>query len=86
MVRWVRLFGDQYLGFWMLGLVLFALQEIPYMLMPLFRLETNPIMSMTEKTAALDIGEKVLGSLCIALMVFVVHKDSALFSISDGRL
>ena len=85
MARWVRLFGDQYLGFWMLGLVLFALQEIPYMLMPLFRLETNPIMSMTEKTAALDIGEKVLGSLCIALMVFVVHRDAVLFSIAPGR-
>ena len=29
--------------------------------------------------------EKVLGSLCIALMVFVVHKDATLFSIADGR-
>ena len=48
MVRWFKLMGDQYLGFWVLGLVLFAFQEIPYMLMPLFHLETNPIMNMTE--------------------------------------
>ena len=48
MVRWIRLFRDQYFGFWVLGLVLFALQEIPYMVMPLFHLETNPIMNMTE--------------------------------------
>ena len=35
MVRWIKIFGNQYLGFWALGLVLFALQEIPYLLMPL---------------------------------------------------
>ena len=40
---------------------------------------------MTEKSAALDIGEKIMGSLCIVLMVFVVHKDAPLFSVSDGR-
>ena len=85
MVRWVKLFGNQYLGFWVLELVLFAIQEIPYMLMPLFHLETNPIMNMTETSVALDACEKILGSLCIALMVFVVHKDATLFSIADGR-
>ena len=37
----IRLFGNQYLGFWLMGLVLFALQEIPNMIMPLFKLETN---------------------------------------------
>ena len=85
MVRWLKICGNQYLGFWVLGLVLFAVQEIPYMLMPIIHPETNPIMNMTEKSAALDIGEKIMGSLCIVLMVFVVHKDAPLFSISDGR-
>ena len=73
MVRWLKLFGDQYFGFWILGLVLFAIQEIPYMVMPLFHLETNPIMNMAESSAALDVCEKILGSLCIALMIFVVQ-------------
>ena len=85
MVRWVKLFGNQYLGFWVLGLVLFALQELPYMLMPLCHLETNPIMNMTETSVILDICEKVLGSLCIALMVFIVHRGAKLFSVSDGK-
>lgn len=85
MVRWIKIFGNQYLGFWVLGLVLFALQEIPYMLMPLFHLETNPIMNMTEASATLDVCEKILGSLCIALMVFIVHKDATLFSVADGK-
>ena len=85
MVRWFKLFGYQYLGFWALGLVLFAIQEIPYMLMPLFRLKTNPIMNMRETSAALDACEKILGSLCIALMIFVVHRNAPVFSVSDGR-
>ncbi|MBQ2688858.1 MAG: hypothetical protein IJG05_02150 [Solobacterium sp.] len=85
MARWFKLFGDQYLGFWGLGLVLFAVQEIPYILMPLFHLEANPIMNMAETSAALDLCEKILGSLCIALMVFIVHKDATLFSITNAR-
>ena len=85
MVRWLKLFGDQYFGFWILGLVLFAIQEIPYMVMPLVHLEANPIMNMVESSAVLDACEKILGSLCIALMIFLVHKDAVLFSISEGR-
>ena len=69
MVRWFKIAGNQYLGFWALGLILFALQEIPYMLMPLFHPDPNPIMTMAETSALLDACEKVLGSLCIALMV-----------------
>ena len=85
MVRWLKLFGDQYFGFWILGLVLFAVQEIPYMVMPLVHMEANPIMNMVESSAVLDACEKILGSLCIALMIFLVHKDAVLFSISEGR-
>ena len=85
MVRWFKLFDHQYFGFWALGLVLFAIQEIPYMVMPLFHLETNPIMNMVETSAALDVCEKVLGSLCIALMIFVVHEEAVLFSVAEGR-
>lgn len=85
MFRFFRLFGNQYIGFWILGLVLFAVQEIPYMVMPLFKLGNDPIMHMKESSAALDVLEKVIGSLCIALMAFVVHKDSVLFSVGSGR-
>ena len=85
MFRFFRLFKEQYLGFWSLGLALFAIQELPYMVMPLFKLEANPIMNMKESSAALDVAEKILGSLCIALIIFIVHKESKLFSIADGR-
>ncbi|MDE7229734.1 MAG: hypothetical protein K2N56_04570 [Oscillospiraceae bacterium] len=85
MVRFFRLFGNQYLGFWVLGLALFAIQEIPYMIMPFLKPETNPIMNMKESSVVLEILEKILGSLCVALMIFAVHKDSRLFSIAAGR-
>lgn len=84
MVKWIKIFGDQYLGFWILGLVLFALQEVPYMVMPLLKLKNNPIMNMQESSAVLDICEKILGSLCIALMTFIIQKDISLFSIGTG--
>lgn len=85
MVRWFRLFGNQYAGFWALGLLLFAVQEIPYILMPFIHLKTNPIMNMTETSPALDVCEKILGSLCIALMIFIIHRDAVFFSIAAGR-
>lgn len=85
MLRWFRLCGQQHLGFWVLGLLLFIIQELPYLVMPFFRLETNPIMTMPESSLLLERLEKLLGSLCIALMLFVVHKDAAFFSLKPGR-
>ena len=85
MVKWIKLFGNQYLGFWLLGLLLFVIQEIPYMVMPLIKLETNPIMTMKESSMPLEMCEKALGSLCIACMLFIVHGNASFFSINPGR-
>ena len=84
MVRWIRLSSDQYFGFWLLGLILFVLQEVPYILMPFFNPEPNPIMNMNETSVLLDTLEKITGSLCIALMIFVIHKDAVMFSVSGN--
>lgn len=85
MVKWIKLFDNQYLGFWIFGLLLFVIQEIPYMVMPLFKLETNPIMNMQESSMVLNVCEKVLGSLCIAFMTFIVHSEAKFFSIKPGK-
>lgn len=85
MFKFFKLFGNHYLGFWLFGLLLFAVQEIPYMVMPLFKLQTNPIMNMTESSRTLDMFEKILGSLCIAFMIFIVNKNSNLFLPADGK-
>lgn len=85
MFRWIRLFDKQYFGFWLLGLLLFLVQEIPYMLMPLLQLEKNPIMHMQESSVILERCEKILGSVCIALMMFAVHEEADFFSLHSGR-
>lgn len=85
MFKFFKIFGNQYLGFWVFGLLLFAAQEIPYMVMPLFKLQTNPIMNMTESSRILDMFEKILGSLCIAFMIFIVNKNSNLFLPAEDR-
>lgn len=85
MFEFLKLLGSHYLGFWAFGLLLFAVQEIPYMVMPLFKLQTNPIMNMPESSAVLDAFEKALGSLCIAFMLFIVNKDSNLFLPANGK-
>ena len=84
MVRWIKIAGSQYLGFWVLGLAAFALQEAPYLIMPFLRLESNPIMNLPESSAVLNICEKLLGSLCVVLLTFVVQKDAGLFAIGSG--
>lgn len=84
MVRWFRLFSDQYLGFWITGAVLFVLQEVPYMVMPLVKMADNPIMNMPESSMILEILEKVTGSLCIAAMIFCVSENAPFFGIGEG--
>lgn len=85
MVKWIKIFDNQYVGFWVLGLLLFFLQEIPYMVMPLFKPETNPIMNMQESSVVLNVCEKILGSLCIAFMTFIVCDEKKVFSLDSGK-
>ncbi len=84
MFRWLKIFGDQYIGFWIPGIVLFALQEVPYMIMPFLHPENNPIMNMQESSVPLDICEKILGSLCIVVMTFVVQENAPVFRVGSG--
>lgn len=85
MIRWKKLFGNQYLGFWVVGLLLFAAQELPYMIMPLLDLTENPLMNMPESSIPMDIAEKVLGSLCIVFMILLVQGEAETFSAKPGR-
>ena len=85
MLKFFRLFRSQYVGFWVLGLALFALQEVPDMIMPFLHLENNPIMNMQESSNVLNMAEKILGSLCIATMIFVVSDKTTIWKTTDKR-
>ena len=84
MIRIVHLYKNYYLGISFIGIIAFVIQEIPYMIMPFLKLKSNPIMNMTETSAVLDTLEKILGSLCIALMIFVVNQETGFFDIGTG--
>lgn len=83
MVKWIRITKHHYLGFWMLGLAFFVLQELPYIIMPLIPLSSNPLMEMQDKYIVLSIIEKVLGVSCIIIMLFLVRNDTKRFSIGS---
>ena len=85
MVKWFRITQNQYLGFFALGLAFFVLQELPYIIMTLIPLQANPLMEMQDKSAVLNVIEKVLGVSCIIAMVFLVRVDSKWFSLSTSR-
>lgn len=84
MFRWAKIFADQYIGFWILGVVLFALQEVPYLVMSFVKLESNPIMNMQESSVILEISEKMLGTLCIVIMTFIVQENAPVFRVGSG--
>ena len=85
MVKWVKLTKNQYLGFFALGLVFFVLQELPYIFMPFIPLDANPLMEMLDKSAILNVIEKVLGISCIIVMLFIVRSDAKWFSLSTSK-
>jgi hypothetical protein len=85
MFKWIRVTKNYYIGFFALGLLLFALQETPYMIMPLMKLSANPIMNLSNRVPWLDIAQTILGSLSVAVLILLVRRDSKAFSLHGGR-
>ena len=46
MLKFVHLFKHYYIGISFIGIAAFVIQEIPYIIMPLIKPESNPIMNM----------------------------------------
>lgn len=81
MVKWFGITQNQYVGFFALGLALFALQQLPYMIMPFIQMETNILMEMEDRSFLLNAVEKVFGVSCVIIMIFLVRGDAKWFSI-----
>ena len=45
-IKFVHLFKNYYLGISFIGIIAFVIQEIPYIIMPLIKPTSNPIMNM----------------------------------------
>lgn len=85
MVKWFKLSENQYFGLFALGFIFFFIQELPYIIMPLIPLSTNPLMEMQDKSAVLNIAEKALGISCIIVMLFLVRSDAKWFSLATTK-
>jgi hypothetical protein len=46
MLKWLKISKRQYWGLFPLGFALITLQELPYIIMPLIPMNTNPLMDM----------------------------------------
>jgi len=85
MVKWFNITQNQFFGLFALGIVFFVLQELPYIIMPLVHLQSNPLMEMQDRSAVLNVTEKVLGISCIVVMLFLVRGDAKWFSLSNQK-
>lgn len=85
MIRWKKLRGSQYLGFWPLGLLFLALQQAPYLMMPLMHLEFNPLMSAAECSPLLCWLDRILEVLCVLLLLFLVSDRVSAVNIDSRR-
>lgn len=81
MFKWFKIVKNQYFGFWSIALLVYLIQEIPYIIMPFIPLSANPIMEIPVNSLFLDVCEKIFGVLCVIVMVFIVNKNSKLFSV-----
>ena len=85
MIKWFELTRNYYIGFWIIGLALFVLQQLPYIVMPFINMESNILMEMQDKSVLLNAIEKILGVSCIILMTFLMRGDSEWFSLKTQK-
>ena len=85
MVKFFHLFRHYYLGICFIGIAAFVLQEIPYIIMPLIKPASNPMMNMRNEIKWIETVQGMLGFLCMALLMLIVREDVGSFSGAEGR-
>ncbi|MDR1775232.1 MAG: hypothetical protein LBS17_02045 [Actinomycetes bacterium] len=85
MPRWFRITKTYCIGLFAVGLLLFFLQQLPYLVMPAIPMAANPLVEMVDKIAVLNLAEKVLGVSCVLLMLFLLRDDTTWFSLKMPR-
>ena len=85
MVKWFNITQNQYFGLFALGIAFFILQQLPYIIMPMIPIQSNPLMEMQDKSVILNTIEKVLGISCVIVMIFFVRVDVEWFSLRTTK-
>ena len=85
MFKFVHLFKHYFFGLSFIGIAAFVIQEIPYMIMPLIKPESNPIMNMQNEIKWIEMVQGLLGILSMILLMLIVRDDVGFFSLSTSR-
>lgn len=85
MLKFIRLFKHYHLGISFIGIAAFVIQEIPYMIMPLIKPESNPIMNMQNEIKWIEILQAIFGVLSMIILMLVVRDDVRVFSLETSK-
>lgn len=85
MVKLIHLFKNYYLGISFVGIIAFAIQEIPYMIMPLIKPKSNPIMNMQNEIPWIEKTQGIFGVLSMFLLMLIVKDNDKFFSIATCK-
>ena len=85
MLKFVHIYKNYYLGLSIIGILAFAIQEIPYIIMPLVKLASNPIMNMQNEIKWVGIAQGIFGMLSMVLLILLVRDDVPFLSLSTTR-
>ena len=75
MIKFLHLFKEYYLGISIIGIAAFAIQEIPYIVMPLIKPKPNPIMDMQNTIKWIEMVQGLFGVLSMILLMLIVRDD-----------
>ncbi len=81
MIKFVHLFGNYYFGISFIGIIAFVIQEIPYIIMPLIKPASNPIMNMQNEIQWIEKVQGLVGVLSMFLLMLIFRDDIKFFSL-----
>ena len=85
MLKFIHLYKNYYLGISFIGIAAFVIQEIPYIVMPFIKPESNPIMSMTSEIKWIETVQGIFGLLSMILLMLIVRDDVKLIPIETTK-
>ena len=85
MLKFIHLFKNYYLGISFIGIAAFVIQEIPYILMPLIKPVSNPIMNMQSEFKWMQTVQGIFGVLSMILLMLIVRDDVKLIPLDTAK-
>ena len=85
MLKFIHLFKNYYLGLSLIGIAAFVIQEIPYIVMPLIKPASNPIMNMHNEIKWIETVQGIFGMLSMILLMLIVRDDVKIIPRETGR-